>query len=238
MSGAPSQSPGENRLLALLPPEVRERLRPHLTLVELGLRHGLYRPNEPIQHVYFPLNGVCSLVISMDEGAIFEVATVGNEGMVGLPVFLGAESIPGEAFVQVAGHALQLPAEVLRQETSTGGAFHELLHRYTQALLNQISQTAVCNRAHSIEQRCGRWLLMTHDRMGAAQFALTQEFLGQMLGVRRASVSAVASALQKAGVIRYSRGVITVTDRAGLEHVSCECYRIVRGEFDRLLGPS
>ncbi|HZO29798.1 MAG TPA: Crp/Fnr family transcriptional regulator [Chloroflexota bacterium] len=238
MSVTPVQPPGENRLLALLPREVREQLAPHLTLLELGLRHGLYKPNEPIEHVYFPLSGVCSLVITMADGTIFEVATVGNEGMVGLPVFLGTESIPGDAFVQVAGQAFQLPAEVLRQETATGGAFHELLHRYTQTLLNQISQTAVCNRAHSIQQRCGRWLLMTHDRMGAAPFTLTQEFLGQMLGVRRASVSAVASGLQQAGVIRYSRGVITVTDRAGLERVACECYRIVRAEFDRLLGPS
>ena len=231
----PFGPPGENRLLAILPSDVRDRLRQHLELVALDFRQRLYKPNEPIQHVYFPIRGVCSLVITMEDGTIVELATVGNEGMVGLPVFLGAGTIPGEAFAQIPGQSMRLPAEVLRQETRDGGALHELLHRYTQGLLNEIAQSAACNRAHSIEQRCARWLLMTHDRMGADQFFLTQEFLGQMLGVRRASVGAVAGTLQQAGIIRYSRGNITVIDRPGLERVACACYRIVREEFDRLL---
>jgi CRP-like cAMP-binding protein len=238
MAADPDQPPGENRLLALLPSETRDRLRPYLELVALGLRQHVYRANEPMTDVYFPLSGVCSLVITMEDGATVEVATVGNEGMVGLPVFLGTGTIPGEAFAQIPGQSMRLPAQVLREETRNGGPLHELLHRYAQALLSQISQTAACNRAHSIEQRCARWLLMSHDRMGTDQFALTQEFLGQMLGVRRAGVSAVASTLQRSGIIRYSRGNITVTNRGGLERVACECYRIVREEFARLLAPS
>ena len=236
MAADPYEMPGQNRLLEMLPEEYLERLRPHLELVTLDLRQNLYKPNEPIADVYFPISGVCSLVINMDDGAIVEVATVGNEGMVGLPVFLGAGMIPGEAFAQVAGQSFRLSADRLRQEVRNGGPFHDVLHRYTQALLNQISQSAACNRAHSIEQRCARWLLMTHDRVGGDDFLLTQEFLGQMLGVRRASVSEVASALQASGAIRYSRGIITVTDREGLERAACNCYRIVRDEYDRLLG--
>jgi CRP-like cAMP-binding protein len=164
-----------------------------------------------------------------------EVGTVGNEGMLGLPVFLGADSSPGAAFCQVPGRALRMPAEALRAAASVEGPLRDLLQRYAQALMDQIAQSAACNRAHSTEERLCRWLLMTHDRVGADRFPLTQEFLGQMLGVRRAGVSATASILQRAGFIRYSRGTITITDRAGLESASCGCYRVVRDEFDRLL---
>lgn len=227
--------PGENRLLSALPPAAIERLRPHLEPVALAFRQRLYEPNRPLAYVYFPCSGVCSLVLTLEGGATIEIATVGNEGMVGLPVFLGAGTIPGEAFCQVAGQALRLPTEILRRETTGGGPLHDLLQRYTQGLINEIAQTAACNRGHSIDERCARWLLMTHDRVGSDRFPLTQELLAQMLGVRRAGVNAAASILQKAGFIRYSRGVITVTDRPGLESAACECYRVVHDEYERLL---
>jgi CRP-like cAMP-binding protein len=226
---------GENRLLSALPADVSERLRPYLEVDDLELRQRLYTANEPISHIYFPRTAVCSLVLTLDGDTQIEIATVGNEGMVGLPTFLGANSIPGEAFCQVAGQAVRLPAEVLRQEASTRGALHDLLQRYTQAHINQIAQSAACGRVHSIDERCARWLLIVHDQVQTDRFYLTQQFLAMMLGVRRAGVSAAASILQRAGYIRYGRGEITVTDRAGLESAACACYRIVRDEFDRLL---
>jgi CRP-like cAMP-binding protein len=229
--------PGENRLLAILPREALARLQPHLEPVALAFRERLYAPNEPISQVYFPCSAVFSLILPLEAGTAVEVATVGNEGMLGLPAFLGAGSIPGEAFCQVPGQALRLGAQILRQETAGGGPLHDVLLRYTQGLMNQISQSAACNRAHSIDERCARWLLMTHDRAGSDRFPLTQEFLAQMLGVRRAGVSAAASILQRAGFIRYSRGRMTIADRSGLESAACGCYRIVRDEFERLLRP-
>jgi CRP-like cAMP-binding protein len=227
---------GENRLFSALPADVSERLRPHLEVVDLALRQSLYKPDEPITHVYFPCTAVCSLVLTLDDHTLIEIATVGREGMVGLPSFLGVDSIPGEAFCQVAGRALRLPADVLRQEVRDHGTLRDLLQRYTQAHINQIAQSAACSRAHSIDERCARWLLITHDQVGADQFTLTQQFLAMMLGVRRAGVNAAASILQRAGYIRYSRGAITITDRPGLESASCSCYRVVRDEFERLLG--
>ena len=227
---------GENRLFSALPADMSDRLRPHVEVVDLALRQGLYTANEPITHVYFPRTAVCSLVLALDGDTSVEIATVGNEGMVGLPAFLGADSIPGEAFCQVAGQAMRLPADVLHREASRRGALHDLLQRYTQAHINQIAQSAACSRVHSIDERCARWLLITRDQVGTDQFHLTQQFLAMMLGVRRAGVNAAASILQRAGYIRYGRGVITVTDRAGLESAACACYRIVRDEFDRLLG--
>lgn len=226
---------GDNRLFSALPADVSERLRPHIEVIDLALRQSLYTAHEPITHVYFPRTAVCSLVLALDGDTLIEIATVGNEGMVGLPLFLGANSIPAEAFCQVAGQVVRLPADVLRQEASTGGALHDLLQRYTQAHINQIAQSAACSRVHSIDKRCARWLLITHDQVGTDQFHLTQQFLAMMLGVRRAGVNAAASILQRAGYIRYGRGTITVTDRAGLESAACVCYRIVRDEFDRLL---
>jgi CRP-like cAMP-binding protein len=226
---------GENRLFSALPADVSERLRPHLEVVDLELRQSLYTANEPITHVYFPRTAVCSLVLTLDGDTQIEIATVGNEGMVGLPTFLGATSVPTEAFCQVAGQVVRLPADVLLQEASMRGALHDLLQRYTQAHINQIAQSAACGRVHSIDERCARWLLITHDQTGADHFRLTQQFLAMMLGVRRAGVNAAASILQRAGYIRYARGVITIIDRAGLESAACACYRIVRDEFDRLL---
>jgi CRP-like cAMP-binding protein len=220
----------------MLPRDVTDRLRPHVEPVDLALRQSLYRPNEPITQIYFPCTAVCSLVLTLDDDTMTEIATVGREGLVGLPAFLGADSIPGEAFCQVPGRALRLPADVLRQEASTPGPLHDLLQRYTQAHINQIAQSAACGRTHSIDKRCARWLLITHDQVGTDQFHLTQQFLAMMLGVRRAGVNAAASILQRSEYIRYGRGVIAVTDRPGLESASCACYRVVRDEFQRLLG--
>jgi CRP-like cAMP-binding protein len=226
----------QNRLLALLPEAEYQRLNAHLTLVVLNLKQTLYAPYQPIEYVYFPLNGVTSIVATMENGQIAEVGTVGNEGMVGLPVFLGARSAPVQAFLQVPGEALRLGTAEFQEEVRKGGALVQILHRYTQALFTQIAQSTACNRLHSIEQRCARWLLMTHDRVGMAEeFPLTHEFLGQMLGVRRATVSEVAGALQRKGLITYSRGKIRVVDRQGLEEAACECYAIVQNEFNRLL---
>ena len=236
MTGDMIQPPGENHLLSMLPHESLARLQPHLEPVAVTFKQAIYASNEPISHVYFPCSAVFSLILALEGGAVVEIATVGNEGMLGVPAFLGAGSFPGEVFCQIPGRALRMPTEVLLRETATGGPLHDVLQRYTQALMNLISQSAACNRAHAIDERCARWLLMTHDRVGADRFPLTQQFMAQMLGVRRAGVSAAASILQRAGFIRYSRGVITVTDRSGLESAACTCYQIVRDEFERLLS--
>ncbi len=206
-----------------------------MKLVDLPLGKSLYDPYVPLEHVYFPEDGVASLLTQLDNGIETEVATVGREGMVGLPAFFGVESVPGRAIWQVSGKALVLPTKVLRRETRQGGALNDVLRLYAQGLFTQISQSASCNRRHEIVQRCSRWLLMTHDRVNGDEFELTHEFLSKMLGVRRAGVSVAAGILQKAGLIKYSRGRITILDREGLEATSCECYRIVREEFDRLL---
>ncbi|NEQ26900.1 MAG: Crp/Fnr family transcriptional regulator [Microcoleus sp. SIO2G3] len=226
----------KNRLLASLPREEYERLQPYLEPVFLDLKRELYQPNVPIEFVYFPLEGVFSLLSLSSEGDLIEVATVGNEGMVGLPVFLGVRQIPGIGMCQVAGKALRMRAEDLQTQVSHDTALYELLHRYTQVLFNFISQSALCNRLHSIEQRCCRWLLLTHDRVGGDEFLLTHEFLSQMLGVRRAGVSEVAARLQNAGFISYRWGKISIVDRAGLEATSCKCYELIKAEFDRLIG--
>lgn len=227
-----------NRLLACLPEEEYKRLAPYLELISLNLKQELYQPNVPIDFVYFPLAGVCSLLSLTKTGQLLELATVGNEGMVGLPVFLGTKQLPGLAMSQIAGEALRMRAQDLRTQVTQGTALYELLLRYTQSLFNFIAQTALCNRMHSIEERCCRWLLLTHDRVEGDEFALTHEFLSQMLGVRRAGVSEVASKLQNAGLISYLYGKITIVDRAGLEATSCECYQMVKAEFERLIGDS
>ncbi len=236
--GKPRQNhiPGENRLLAALPKGDHARLVPELEQVSLGVKDVLYEADAPITHVYFPLNGVMSLVIEMKDGRTVEVGTVGNEGMVGTPVFLGAEESPTRAFSQVPGDALRMRVGAFKAEVSNGGPLQDLVRRYTQAMVNQISQSVACNHLHSVEQRMCRWLLMTHDRVGGGEFPLTQEFLAQMLGVRRPSVSVVAGILQKAGLIQYHRGRMAILDRPGLEAASCECYEVVRKEFDRLLN--
>jgi CRP-like cAMP-binding protein len=204
--------------------------------VSLEYQQDLYNPNEPIDYVYFLKSGVVSLLTIMQNGDAVEVGTVGNEGMVGLPVFLEADSVPGKAFAQIPGDAWRMRADKFKEYISPGTPLHELLQRYTQALFNQISQSAACNRLHSIEERACRWLLMTHDRVGEDLFPLTQEFLAHMLGVRRPTVSTVAAILQKAGFIRYSRGKVMILDRKGLESASCECYEIIKAEFERLVG--
>ena len=225
-----------NRLLATLEPDLLVAVREHLELVDLAARDPVYDRWQPIDYVYFPVDAVVSVVADMGDGSVIEVATVGREGMVGVPALLQAEADDHRTFTQVPGRALRLPAERFLELVEVSKPFERLLHRYVQALITQIARSAACNRAHSIDERAGRWLLLTHDRAGRDEFPLTQEFLAQMLGVRRPSVTIAAGMLQKAGFIRYSRGRVTVVDREGLESASCDCYRIIRDEYERLLG--
>jgi CRP-like cAMP-binding protein len=204
--------------------------------VSLTCRQPLYEARAAIKFVYFPLNGVHSIVTSGMDGGVVEIAAVGNEGMIGIPVFLGGTSTPDEAFCQVPGDLLQMRAARFRQEIHRSPALRTIMLRYTQAFITQIAQHAACNRLHSIGERCASWLLMTRDRVGVGEFAVTQESLAQMLGVRRATVTTAAGMLQHAGLIRYARGRITIVDRKKLERASCECYRVVRREHERLLG--
>jgi CRP-like cAMP-binding protein len=228
--------PSENRLLASLPRKDYERLLPKLEPVSLEFKAVLAEPDKPAAYVYFPKNGVVSLITYMADGAGTEVGIVGNEGMAGISIFLGSGREPGKVFCQVPGEALRMKAKALREETRGGSPLNEILLRYTQALLIQVSQSTACNRLHTAEERLCRWLLMTHDRVGADQFQITQDFMADMLGLRRPTVSLVASTVQKAGLIRYSRGKMAIVDRTGLEAASCECYAKVKEEFDRLLG--
>jgi CRP-like cAMP-binding protein len=230
--------PLRNRLLADLPPEEDAQLRPHLERVSLGVKDGLFEPYQPIPAVYFPETGVLSVVALMGDGKTAEVGLVGREGMLGLPVFLGGETSPRRAFAQVPGESLRMAAAAFTAVLPRAGTLVRRLQRYTQAMFTQISQSAACNTLHETTPRCCRWLLMTHDRAGGDEFLLTHEFLAQMLGVRRASVSAVAAALQQAGLIRYRRGRITIVNRPGLEAAACECYRVIATEYGRLLGPA
>lgn len=227
-----------NKLLAALPSSEYQRLLPHLETVPLPYKQTLYQPNEPIQHVYFPNRGVISLINVMEDGGAIEVATIGNEGMIGVPVLLGADRVPAETFMQVPGDGLRMKVDVFKREVTPGSPSYNLLLRYTQALIDQISQSAACNRLHSVEERCCRWLLLTQDRVDSDKFPMTHEFLAQMLGVRRASVSEVAATLQKAGLISYHRGQMTILDRKGLEAGSCECYLVITKEYARLLSRS
>ena len=225
----------QNKLLYALPTQEYERLLPYMETVSLNFQQIIYAPNQSIDYVYFPNSGIISLVNITEDGRTIEAAMVGNEGMAGIPVFLGADRMPGQAISQVVGNALRMKADVFKYEVTPDTSLYNLLLRYTQALLNQISQSVACNCLHSVERRCCRWLLMCHDRVRSDQFTLTQELLSQMLGVRRASVSEVAATLQKEGLIRYNRGKITIRDRLGLEATACECYRVVKEEFERLL---
>jgi CRP-like cAMP-binding protein len=229
-----------NRLLAMVPDEERERIAPELELVELDLKQTIYEEGQPIEHVYFPLNGILSLVSQMEDGRGIEVATIGNEGMAGLPVFLQATRTSAHmSFAQIPGQALRMPAGPFGEfiASSQNGALHTALNRYTQALMSMIARAVACNALHSVQQRACRWLLQTHDRVGTDEFLLTQEFLGQMLGVTRASVNEVAQELQDTGAIQYTRGRVTILDRRELESRSCDCYSVIREEFDRLLQP-
>ncbi len=232
----PPWMPVENRLLAALPSEVKARLKPNLERVSLPFKEVLYEYRELIKYVYFPINAVVSVLTIVEEGTLAEVSLVGNEGMVGLSVFLGIEATPFKVIVQVPGEAIRMKADIFKDLVNSDSPLHGLLLRYTHALMFQIAQSAVCNPLHSVEQRCCRWLLMIRDRVHSDQFPLTHEFLSQMLGVRRASVTVVAGMLQKAGLIRYSRGQMTILDCPGLEAVSCQCYRLVKEEEDRLQG--
>ncbi len=230
------QIPFENRLLAALPKEVTSRMLPNLETVSLSFREVLYQPEKPIDYVYFPNHGVVSLLILMEDGSLAEVGLVGNEGMVGLSVFLEVETTPFEAIVQVPGVAVRMRADVFKDFVGHGNSLPNLLRRYSHVRMLQFAQSAACIAHHSVEERCCRWLLMTRDRANSNQFLITQEFLSQMLGVRRASVTVVAGMLQKAGLISYSRGRMTIIDPHGLEDVSCECYRVVKDEEDLLTG--
>jgi CRP-like cAMP-binding protein len=224
-----------NRLLGALPAEELERLLPHLETVTLEVKDFLYERDRPLEYVYFPIDCVTSTIATMRDGRIVEVGTIGKEGMDGLPVFLGAQTAPLASFCQVPGDAARMTAEGLRSEVGPGDRLYELLHRFTEATLVFAAQSSACNRLHSIEQRCSRWILHTHDRVSKDEFYLTQEFLSQMLGVRRASVSEVASAFQGEGLISYRRGNLRIADRTGLEAVTCECHGVITKEFERLL---
>jgi CRP-like cAMP-binding protein len=229
-----------NRLLSMVPGRERQQLAPEFELVSLEIRQTIYREDEPIESVYFPLDGVLSLVSQLQDGRAIEVATIGNEGMAGLPVFLQATLTSAHmAFSQIPGQALRMPAARFSDflASSRNAGLRVALNRYTQALMSMIARAVACNAVHSVQQRACRWLLTTHDRVGADEFVLTQEFLSQMLGVTRASVNEVARELQGAGAIDYTRGRVTILDRGQLESRSCECYEVVRREFDRLLGP-
>jgi CRP-like cAMP-binding protein len=225
-------------LLALVPQDERERLKSEFEIVSLGLKDTIYEEDKPIEYVYFPLDGILSLVSQMEDGRGVEVATIGNEGMAGLPVFLqGTLTSSHRAFSQIPGQSLRMPAARFSDfiTSSENGGLHVALNRYTQALMSMIARAVACNALHSVQQRACRWLLTTHDRVGVDEFLLTQEFLGQMLGVTRASVNEVARDLQDAGAIRYTRGRISILDRRELELRSCNCYMVIRTEFDRLL---
>ena len=230
-----SPIPSFNRLLSALPQDINLRIQPHLELVPLKLGASVYEAGGKQQYVYFPTNSIVSLLYVMKDGASAEIAVVGNEGLVGIALFMGGETTPSRAVVQSAGHAYRLRSKILKGEFELGGALQHLLLRYTQALITQMAQTAVCNRHHSIEQQLCRWLLLSMDRLPTNVLTMTQELIANMLGVRREGVTEAAGKLQEAGLIRYSRGRITVLDRPKLENRVCECYAVVKKEFDRLL---
>ena len=227
-----------NRLLQLLDSVDFDRLRPHLEPMALGYRESLYEANEEIAFVYFPIEGVASLVNTMADGSTTEVGTIGNEGVVGLPVIFGDHCAPASAYVQVPGFGLRLRADVLRKQLELSTGMRTVMLHYAHAFFNQVAQSAACVHFHSVGQRCCRWLLMTHDRVRSDRFLLTQEFLGMMLGVQRVSVNNVAARLKQLKLIDYNRGSVTILDRAGLEKHTCECYFVTKHEFDRLLGPT
>ncbi|HUG24145.1 Crp/Fnr family transcriptional regulator [Piscinibacter sp.] len=232
---APVADPRENQLLAALPEAEWARWLPHMEAVEMPLGKVLYESGGRLAHVYFPTTSIVSLLYEMENGASAEIAVVGREGLVGVSLFMGGESTPSRAVVQSAGHAFRLKSALMLQEFNRAGPALHLLLRYTQALITQMAQTAVCNRHHSLDQQLCRWLLLSLDRLNSNELVMTQELIANMLGVRREGVTEAAGNLQDAGLIRYRRGHITVTDRAGLEQRTCECYAVVKKEYDRLL---
>lgn len=223
-----------NAILAQLPDAEFAAIRPQLRLEQAEMKRPAYEPEKPITDIFFPLTSVFSLVAVADGHVQLEVATVGHEGMVGLPVYLGAMQSPQAAFCQIPGETVRISVPDFRQALSRDGTLHALLNRFTQATMVQVSQNVVCNRSHNTDARLARWLATTHDRVGRDEFQLTQEFMAQMLGVHRPTVSETAQRIQAMGLIRYSRGVVTITDREGLERTTCECYGIIRSEFDAL----
>ncbi len=225
-----------NKILAALPPEEFEPLADKLKPVPLVLGEILYMPEQQIEYVYFVNSGVVSLLAALENGATVEAGVIGPEGMAGISVILGANSTANQALVQAEGQALRISSKDIQAQFRKGGQLRDLLLRYTHTLFTQVAQTAACNRLHSIEQRLARWLLLTQDRVGSNDFVLTQDFLSRMLGVRRAGVSVAANTLRQAGLIDYHRGTMIILDRAGLENYSCECYGIVRNEYNRYLN--
>jgi CRP-like cAMP-binding protein len=224
-----------NDLLAALPEPEWQRWLPELESIDMPLGQVLYESGTTLSHVYFPTSSIVSLLYVMEDGASAEIAVVGNEGIVGISLFMGGGSTPSRAVVQSAGRGLRLKAQMMKDEFNKNGPVLHLLLRYTQALITQMSQTAVCNRHHSLDQQLCRWLLLSLDRLQGDELVMTQELIANMLGVRRGGVTEAALQLQEAGLIRYARGHITVLDRAGLERRTCECYAVVKKEYDRLL---
>jgi CRP-like cAMP-binding protein len=229
--------PRENHILDALPAEERKRLFPHLTLVEMSLGMVLYESGDALRHIYFPTDSIVSLLYVLRDGASAEIAVVGNEGAIGVALFMGGETTPSRAIVQSAGFAYRLTGRRLKLEFERHGQMLHVLLRYTQSLITQMAQTAVCNRHHSLDQQLCRWLLLSLDRLRSNHLDMTQELIANMLGVRREGVTGAARKLQKLGVIRYRRGHISVLDRPKLETLSCECYAVVKQETDRLLAP-
>ncbi|WP_448097527.1 Crp/Fnr family transcriptional regulator [Luteibacter yeojuensis] len=233
MASAPD--PRDNHLLAMLPDDALVSWSPRLEPVDMPLGQVLYEPGARLSHVYFPTTSIVSLLYVMEDGASAEIAVVGNEGIVGISLFMGGESTPSRALVQSAGKGFRLEAAAMLREFNRAGPVLHLLLRYTQALITQMAQTAVCNRHHSLDQQLCRWLLLSLDRLGGNELIMTQELIANMLGVRREGVTEAAGHLQRAGLIHYRRGHITVLDREGLERRTCECYAVVKREYDRLL---
>ena len=224
-----------NHLLAALPQAEWQRWLPQCESVQMPLGQVLYEPGDTLSHAYFPTTSIVSLLYVMENGASAEIAVVGNDGLVGISLFMGGESTPSRAVVQSTGEGIRIPAQLIKDEFNRSGAVMQLLLRYTQALITQMAQTAVCNRHHSLDRQLCRWLLLSLDRLPGNQLVMTQELIANMLGVRREGVTEAAQKLQDAGLIRYARGHITVLDRPALESRSCECYAVVKKEYDRLL---
>jgi CRP-like cAMP-binding protein len=232
-----SPAPERNHILNALPLEAREHLYPHLKHVEMPFGMVLYESGAVLRHIYFPVDSIVSLLYVLNSGATAEIAVVGNEGAVGVSLFMGGETTPSRAVVQSAGSAYRLSGARLKREFDRHGQLLNVLLRYTQSLITQMAQTAVCNRHHALDQQLCRWLLLSLDRLESNELRVTQELIASMIGVRREGVTEAAGRLQKLGVIRYSRGKITVLDRARLEGLSCECYSVVKAETDRLMAP-
>ena len=228
-------NPKQNHLLATLPAEILERLSPHLELVSMPLGEVICESNGQLQHFYFPTSAIVSLHYVMESGASAEIAGVGNEGVLGVSLFMGGNTTPSQATVQTGGYGYRLKERLMMEEFNRAGPMMRLMLRYTQALMTQMSQTAVCNRLHSVEQQLCRWLLLTIDRLPSTELTMTQELIASMLGVRREGITEIAGNLQREGLISYRRGHITVLDRSGLESHACECYDVVKKEFHRLL---